>query len=101
MRKKERGREGSWRGEGNRRGGSERREGDGKGKEGGGIEGNLYYRILRLPDLPSVDLLPPKVITDLRDVAAYYHDSPGENHSGNLSSCYVTPLIICLWLYYI
>ena len=35
------------------------------------------------PDLPSVDLLPPKVISDLRDVAAYYYDTPGENHSGN------------------
>ena len=35
------------------------------------------------PDLPSVDLLPPKVISDLRDVAAYYHDSLADNQSGN------------------
>ena len=33
--------------------------------------------------LPSVDLLPPKVITDLRDVATYYLDSPAENNTGN------------------
>lgn len=42
------------------------------------------------PDLPSVDLLPPKVIEDLRDMAAYYHSSPGENHSG---MCIITSVL--------
>ena len=46
----------------------------------------LYFGLIHFasPDLPSVDLLPPRVISDLRDVAAYYHDSPGENHSGEV-----------------
>ena len=83
-REREKGRRGRKKG---RRGGWEE-----KMEKGGGIEGKFYHRILRLPDLPSVDLLPPKVITDLRDVAAYYHDSPGENHSGKQLLLVLVPL---------
>ena len=55
---------------------------------GGGEKGRERERerakfTLFLPDLPSVDLLPPKVISDLRDVAAYYHESLADNQSGN------------------
>ena len=47
-------------------------------------------------DLPSVDLLPPKIISDLRDVAAYYYDTPGENHSGNFKSSNNNIILIIL-----